>query len=160
MRDTVAPAPVPGEAGFTLVELLVSMTIFLAILAVTLGVLTDVSRGVKKDEARTQAAADAQVGVGRMVRELRAAYDVNAMSGTLMDVSARLGGQNVRLQYDCSVAFTPDDPRNPFDQLYRRCVRRTAPIPDPSSPLVALPASGTVIVDRICPGTSSSSCDS
>ena len=151
-----------ADEGFTLIEVLVAMSIFFVILGVTLGLLTNVARGVKKDEARTQAAEEAQIGVGRMVRELRQADEVVDMTGSAMDVIARIGGNSVHLRYDCDVA-SPDDPGNPFDQFYRRCVRRTAPVTDPTSPTPpALPplTDGTVIVDRLCPGTSTTSCDS
>lgn len=150
------------EAGFTLIELLVSILIFGIVCSATLTLLTSVARGVRKDEARAGAVADAQIGIGRMIRELRQAYDVIDMSGSAIDVYARIAGTNIRLRYDCDAA-TPDDPSNPYDQFYRRCVRRTAPVVDPSSTTPpALPdiTAGDVIIDRICPGTSTSSCDS
>jgi type II secretory pathway pseudopilin PulG len=151
------------EAGFTLIELLVAMTVFIGVLGTTLSVLVNASRGVTKDQVRTDSAMDAQLGVARMVRELRETYDVIDMTGSVMDVYARLRGSNVRLRYDCDVAFTPDDPANPYDQDYRRCVRRTAPVVDPTSstpPTLPDISTGTVIVDRICPGTASASCTS
>src|SRR3954454_15750936 len=151
------------DDGFTLVELLVSMTIFLLDLGGTLDVLTDVTRGVVKDDARTEAAADGQIGVGRMVRELRQAYDVIEMTGSAVDVYARVSGQNVRLRFDCDAPFTPDDPANPYDQNYRRCVRRTAAVTDLSStvpPTRPDLSAGSVVIDRICPGTSPVACDS
>ena len=157
------------EDGFTLIELLVAITIFIAILGITLTVLSNAAKGVKKDEVRTDAALAAQQGLGLMVRELREAYAVvedgtsPGMGPNYMDVYAKLRGNNVRLRYDCDVAFTPDDPNNPYDQFYRRCVRRTAAVTDPTSTTPpALPAisAGTVILDRICPGTSTTSCDS
>jgi prepilin-type N-terminal cleavage/methylation domain-containing protein len=150
------------EDGFTVIELLVSILIFGIVSTVTLSLLTSVARGVRKDEARAGAVADAQIGIGRMVRELRQTYEVIDMSGSTIDAYARIGGANVRLRYDCDAA-TPDDPGNPYDQFYRRCVRRTAPVVDPTSttpPTLPDITAGDVIVDRICPGTSTSACDS
>jgi prepilin-type N-terminal cleavage/methylation domain-containing protein len=158
----IAPVTRQHEDGFTLIEVLVAMSIFLVVLGVTLGLLTSVSRAVRKDEARTGAVADARVGIGRMVRELRQATEVIDMSGSMIDVYARIGGANVRLRYDCDAA-SPDDPANPYDQFYRRCVRRTAPVVDPTSttpPTLPDITAADVIVDRICPGASTVSCDS
>jgi len=150
-----------AEDGLTLIELLVSISIFVGVLAVTLSILANTARGVRKDEVRTDAAMDAQLGLARMVRELRATYQVIDMTATALDVRAHLPAGDVRLRFDCDVAFTPDDPANPFDQDYRRCVRRTAAVTDPNvdPPLPAL-SGGNVVLDRICPGASPTSCAS
>src|SRR3954470_21252662 len=141
-----------SEDGVTLIELLVALTIFMVVLGAVLGVLTAASRGVNDDAVRTQSAIDAQTGIARMVRELRGAYRVSKMSGTLLEFDARINGQPFFIQYDCGVA-TPNDPNNVYAQYYRRCVRKTAVITDVSADDPALPANGTIIVDRICPGT-------
>ena len=148
-----------AEDGLTLIELLVSITIFVGVLGVTLTVLSATARGVRKDEVRTDAAVEAQVALGRMVRELRATYQVIDMTATAIDVRAHLPAGDARLRFDCDAPFTPDDPANPYDQDYRRCVRRTAPITDPSLD-PPLPSAGTVVLDRICPGSSPTSCAS
>lgn len=148
-----------SEDGVTLVELLVSITIFMLVLGAVLGVLTATSRGVTDDAVRTQSTMDAQSGIARMVRELRAAYAVVDMGPNLMDFDARINGQYLRVQYDCSVAY-PDDPANPYDQTYRRCMRKAATVTDVTSPdQPVLPATGSVIVDRLCAGASAATCD-
>lgn len=148
------------EAGFSLIELLVAMTIFMVVLGTTLTVLDSAARGVRKDEVRTDAATDAQQGLARMVRELRDTREVYEMTGSVMDVRVRRQGSDVRVRFDCDVPFTPDDPANPYDQNYRRCVRTTMAadptwlVPPPPPPL----STGQVVLDRICPGTSTTSC--
>src|SRR4051812_46462818 len=148
-----------AEDGLTLIELLVSITIFAAVLAVTLTVLSNTARGIRKDEVRTDAAVDAQLGLGRMVRDLRATYQVIDMTATALDVRAHLPAGDMRLRFDCDVPFTPDDPANPYDQDYRRCVRRTAAVTDPNvdPPLPAL-SGGDRGLRPVFPGASATAC--
>src|SRR3954454_5089550 len=101
-------ARLSAEDGLTLIELLVSITIFVGVLAVTLTILGDTARGVRKDEGRTDAAMDAQLGLARMGRELRAAYQVIDMTATSLAVRAPLPAGDVRLRFDCDVPFPPD----------------------------------------------------
>jgi hypothetical protein len=78
------------------------------------------------------------------------------MTGNAIDVIVSLNGQLLRVRYDCDAA-APNNPANPFDDTYRRCVRTQA-VATPGEDPPALPAlsSGETVVDRVCPGTAGS----
>ena len=102
-----------GESGFTLVELLVGMSIMLVISFAALGLLEVAQRSepeVRETNARIQ---EAQVGMERIVRELRQTSGVVSASPTSLTVNTYLSGSNCaggsgtgarscRVVYSCS----------------------------------------------------------
>lgn len=128
------------ETGFSLIELLVSMALFAVVLGAILALLDTTAKLAPRDQERPQAIREAQVGLERMVRELRQATVVNYVDASSIDVLVTLktGERNVR--YDCNQLPRPDKPGD-----YRRCERREAAL---GAPLPAL-GSGTDIVTRV-----------
>ena len=79
-----------SEAGFTLIELLVASALMLVVFALALGMLQ--LSGQKEPEARAANARiqEAQVGVERVIRELRQAYDVVSATPSSLTVETYL----------------------------------------------------------------------
>jgi prepilin-type N-terminal cleavage/methylation domain-containing protein len=60
-----------GDAGWTLVELLVAMTIFLGLMAIVTTVMVEVSYQTKDNLARTRAVDNAELGLRQIDRQVR-----------------------------------------------------------------------------------------
>ena len=92
------------EDGFSLVELIVVMTM----LTVALGsILTVVERTVRisnEDSERAHAIRSAQVEMLALVREGRQAFRVNSSTATRLDVSVARGATTRRVIYDCTIS--------------------------------------------------------
>jgi prepilin-type N-terminal cleavage/methylation domain-containing protein len=104
------------ERGFSLIELLVAMTVLTTVMVATLSVLDSSSRMARSDTDRASAIQDAQVGLDRMVRELRHTRLVNTASPQVLDVTLLQRGISRRVVIDCSVA-------DPATTGQRRCTR-------------------------------------
>ena len=101
-----------GEAGFTLVELLVAMTLMLLVLGAGFTLLQVVVRS--EPEARTANASiqDAQIVTERMARELRMTYQVNSATANSLSVNTYLqqsstcAGASGTQPRQCRVVYT------------------------------------------------------
>src|SRR6187397_1797147 len=84
------------EAGFTLVELLVAMTLMVLVLGAGFTLLQVVVRS--EPEARTANASiqDAQIVTERMARELRMTYQVNSATANSLSVNTYLQPSSTR----------------------------------------------------------------
>jgi Tfp pilus assembly protein PilX len=125
------------DRGFTLVELMVVSVMLIVILGAIAGLATTAERMAPTDNEGSLQLREAQTGLDGMVRELRAAHAVTAVSDYVIeaDVVQRRTGAASRVRYDCSLA-------HPTLAGARRCVRQV---------LVGGVASGAqpVVVDRI-----------
>lgn len=141
-----------SERGFALTELLVVIVLLTIVLGAVLGVLDAAVQLVPKDQEREYAIREGQSGLDRMSRELRQAYRVNEITPSAMDVNlAKPGTTPVRVEYRCDVAH-PDDPANPYDQAYQRCLRYESS--DVNVDPVFAGATGRLVVDRVLNGAS------
>jgi prepilin-type N-terminal cleavage/methylation domain-containing protein len=104
------------ERGFTLVELLVGMLVLVVVMLATLQVLDDSTRISQRDNERAAAIQDAQVGLDRMVRELRHATTVAGSATVLMATIQRRGVTTANVIFNC-------DPANVVAGV-RRCTRQ------------------------------------
>ncbi len=78
------------ESGFTLVELLVGITIMLIVLAAAFTLLQIVVRSEPAVRAANSSIQDAQITAERMARELRLTSHVNSASATSLSVDTYL----------------------------------------------------------------------
>jgi len=78
------------ESGWSLVELLAAMSIFTFVLVGVLGLLDVSAKTTPKDTERAHAIEEAQVGLERMVHELRQAHTVLSQGPQRMEVLVRL----------------------------------------------------------------------
>jgi prepilin-type N-terminal cleavage/methylation domain-containing protein len=90
------------EAGFTLVELLVAMGLLLVILGAVLALLDTGNNIAVRDQERTHAIRDAQVGLYTMTKELRQAYSIVSSSPYLIEVHVWKNGADHDVTYDCT----------------------------------------------------------
>lgn len=70
------------DAGFTLVEMIVSMTIFGVLLLIVLTTVTGTRRSTETVRQVTNLNEEARLAVNRITRELRQASEITAVSGT------------------------------------------------------------------------------
>jgi prepilin-type N-terminal cleavage/methylation domain-containing protein len=90
------------EAGFTLVELLVASGLLLVVLAAVLALLESSNGIAARDQERTHAIRDAQVGVYAMTKELRQAFSIVSSSPYLIEVHVWKDGADHDVTYDCT----------------------------------------------------------
>ena len=132
-----------SESGFTLVELLVSMSLLTVVIGGLLGLAESVLPVAARDQERAHVLNQAQSGMDRMTRELRQATRVVWTSPTTDAIWVEVDrtGTTVEVLYDCRV--------QPVGKPYRQCVRATGtdPAVSPSA------ANGRVVIDRVLNGT-------
>ena len=124
---------VRSESGWALIELMVVVSLLGLVMAAVLTLLDTTARVAPRDQERAHAIREAQVGLHRMVRELRQAYGVNATTRNYIDVNVTIGDQGRRVVYDCD---------------FPRCVRREGAV-GPTVPS----GSGEVVIARLLNGT-------
>ena len=91
-----------AEAGFTLVELLVAMGLLLVVLGAALALFDSSNTIAARDQERTHAIREAQVGVYAMTKELRQAYSIVSSSPYLIEVHVWKNGADHDVTYDCT----------------------------------------------------------
>ena len=94
----------PGEAGFSLVELIVVMTLLTLALGAILTVVERTTQMSNDDRERAHAIRGAQAELDTVVREARQAFRVNPSTARRLDVSVHKGGVTRRLIFDCNGA--------------------------------------------------------
>ena len=137
------------QAGFSLMELLVAQGLFLLVIGGALSMLDTQSKLAPRDQERAFAMREAQVGMAGLVRELRQTKTVVFASASRFEVELIRNGALRRVGYKCDEAPAVDDPGNPYDQTYVRCMRVEGPAG------AALPSYGTgrPVIDRLLTGT-------
>jgi prepilin-type N-terminal cleavage/methylation domain-containing protein len=138
-----------GESGFTLVELLITMTMLSGIMAALMGIFTTTGPVAGRDQSRALGIMDAQVGLAAMTRDLRQTTVINSAGASAIDFNATIGGVTQRIIYDC----TTTDPGT----SYKRCVKATsatvslAPSLTGAKPVIARVANGATAVFTYSP---------
>ena len=135
------------QAGVTLVELLVVMTMLTIVLAALVRPLFATTDVASRDQARSTAVMDAQAGLYRMTKEVRQAQTIYSATSTSLDFSVRTGGATQRVLYDCG--------SQPSGSSYRQCLRAV------SANLAQAPSSsnGAAVIARVLNGTTSDPSD-
>jgi prepilin-type N-terminal cleavage/methylation domain-containing protein len=123
------------ERGLSLIEMLLTMSLFVVVVAAATSVMDTAQRVGPRDTERANAIREQQVSLDRMVNELRQAYQVLATSPRSMEVLVRLrrpgGHQNLHVAYSCN------------EDAPGKCIRKETIIGQP------LPATGKVVIDRV-----------
>lgn len=110
----------PRDAGFTLVELLMTMTLTLVVASGALGLLEAARPASDAEFMRQVAIGEGRAGLERMVREIRGADSVNSTSGTLIDFNGQTASGSRRIVYECGVSSTVAG--------LRQCTRYEGPV--------------------------------
>jgi prepilin-type N-terminal cleavage/methylation domain-containing protein len=131
-----------SECGYTLVELLVVITVLTGILAALLGPLETSQMSATRDQNYAYAQQEARTGLDSIVSQVRQASVVLATTGNSVDFNIYLSGVAYRVYYECDVPQPTT--------TYRECVRLQVPAG------TALPSlgSGSVVVRNLTNGTS------
>jgi type II secretory pathway pseudopilin PulG len=128
-----------GAAGYALVELLLVASLLIVVLGAILALGETTQRIAPKESERAHVIREAQVGLHRMTRELRHAYEAPTVTGSTMQ-AAVLGanGTTRTVRYDC-------DEAHPTDAAYTRCLRHVFSGGSWTG--------GEVVIDRVLNGT-------
>ncbi|GFN23296.1 prepilin-type N-terminal cleavage/methylation domain-containing protein [Thermanaeromonas sp. C210] len=89
------------RAGFTLVEVVVAVTVFVLALSGALALYLQESRVFKDTEARVEVQEHARIALDRVVRELRTAKEVNEVRATSVTFTLE-DGSRVRYYHDAT----------------------------------------------------------
>ena len=89
------------DAGFTIVELLVSFFLFALLSGAFYSVLFSGSRGSETSRAVADVAEEARLGLNRMIRDTREAHDLSAASATTY---------TIRVDFNGGAGEAPGDP--------------------------------------------------
>lgn len=137
------------EAGFTLIEMMMTAVLLSVILGAVTAVLNQTAKSAARDTERNHAINELRVGLTRMTTELRQAYKIHGCGtatpetctmtdyARTIDFSIRARDKVPRrVIYDCTAPFdgTTNLPRGSqttagtADQLYRTCVRKASTV--------------------------------
>jgi type II secretory pathway pseudopilin PulG len=123
------------ERGLSLVEMLLTMSLFVIVIAAAMSVMDTAERVGPRDTERANVIREQQVSLDRMVNELRQAYQILHTSPRSMEVLVRMrrngGHQNLHVGYYCN------------EEAPGTCIRKEATIGQP------LPATGKVVISRV-----------
>jgi len=130
------------QRGVGLVELVMAMSLFLIVMTAALTVMEAGERVGPKDTERAHAIQEQQVGLYRMVRELRQAHQVLGTSPRSMEVLVRIARNGTHESRHVAYYCNEESPG--------KCIRKEATIGQP------LPATGELVIDRVLNWSSSS----
>ena len=131
------PSDRSGEAGYSLIELLTTISILAVILGAVLALADVTQRIAPRDSARAEAIRETQVGLHAMTRQLRQAYELHMNDANNIEVSYLQNGTLRQVRYEC-------DQPHPTETAYNRCVRYD--VVGGNAP------GGTVVIDRVMNG--------
>jgi hypothetical protein len=124
-----------GERGVGLIELLMAMSLFIFVVMAAVSVMETGERLGPRDTERANAIREQQVGLERMVGELRQAYQVLGTSPRSMEVLVRVRRngthENLHVAYYCN------------EEAPGTCIRKETTIGQP------LPDTGKVVINRV-----------
>jgi len=145
------------EDGFTLVELLLSMSMFVVVLGATTSFYLLASQTGSNDAARSVAVTEESAGIARMAQYLAEAYQVNAPVGsttsTYMDVFVRVPGLgDQRMFFTCAYA----DPTSGYNDCVLYQTSASTPFTAGVAPTGVSPS---IFVPRVVNGTASDPSD-
>jgi type II secretory pathway pseudopilin PulG len=137
-RDKRPPAARGSEAGYALTELLIVATLLVIVLGAILTLGETSQRIAPKESERALVIREAQVGLHRMTRELRHAYQTPTVTGSTIEATVPNGTSGQTIRYVCNVA-------HPSNAAYTRCLRYVV--------VGGVPGAGQLVIDRVLNGS-------
>jgi type II secretory pathway pseudopilin PulG len=128
-----------GEAGYALTELLVVASLLVIVLGAILTLGETSQRIAPQETERAQVIREAQVGLHRMTRELRHAYQAPTVSGSAIQATLAMGGTSRTVRYECNRP-------HPTESAYTQCQRFIV--------TGSTQTGGEVVIDRVLNGNS------
>jgi type II secretory pathway pseudopilin PulG len=139
-RDKRSPRSLRGEAGYALTEVLIVASLLVIVLGAVLTLGESSQRIAPKESERAQVIREAQVGLHRMTRELRHAYQAPTVTGATIQANVVAGTTSRTVRYECNVT-------HPTNAAYTRCMRYVVTGPSQMS-------AGELVIDRVVNGSS------
>jgi prepilin-type N-terminal cleavage/methylation domain-containing protein len=106
---------VAEQSGFTLVELLVSISLLGFVMTATLAVLSSGAQTAARDNERTLAVREAQTGLNRIIHDFRQATAIDSATANRVRIhvqtattSAATAFQDTYVEYDCGTTASGD----------------------------------------------------
>jgi prepilin-type N-terminal cleavage/methylation domain-containing protein len=143
-------ARICSQRGYTLIEMLVGMTLTLFIAAATLTLLEAATRAQSRDQSYAQEITSTQTALARMVHDLRQATAFGLVSPNAIQFQMVAGGATINVKYDCTASDS-------LGAAYRRCARTQAVAP--GTPPAAGTALGALDIQHVANGTLATFCN-
>jgi prepilin-type N-terminal cleavage/methylation domain-containing protein len=137
-------AAVQPEDGFTLVEVLVSISLLAVVLGLLMIPIVGSQRIERRDENYAYSQQEARTGIESMVAQIRQATAILSQpSQNAVVFNITLAGHALTVLYECDI----NQPNSPANTTYHECVRaQTAQGGNPN------PSSGTVVARNLLNG--------
>ena len=114
-----------GQDGYTMVEMLISITVLLAALVPIFDVLVVGRHTQSRDAAYADELQTADVALNRMVHDIRGASSFQTVTPGLLKFQLKQNGTTYNVSYDCTASDSLGSP-------YTRCARTQAVAPTPA----------------------------
>lgn len=145
---------IASQAGFTLIEMLVSAILSIVVLTAVLSALEASQNAQSRDQEWALVIQEARTGLATMTHEIRQAYKIKPEETTHTKITfyATIASKSWEIQYNCA------EPQAGTE--YHECVRRAAqfavqgePGKEEEVPPTSLPATGVPVIKDVINGT-------
>lgn len=147
-----------GDAGFTLIEVLVASALSVVVFGSILSVLVTSQTTQARDQEWALVLEEARSTLSQMVTELRQTYEITSDSSNAIEFYATIGEKHYRILYNCAEKEASSE--------YNMCVRKAiqftkegATLTPPTSAEMAA-AKAEPVIHEVLNGTSADSSDS
>ena len=136
-----ATAVLDGQAGFTLVEILVAIILFSIVIGALMAPIVLSIKDQTRDANYAWAQQSARTELDSMVSQIRQAWSILSSGPNAVEMNVNLNGVALVVYYECDVP----QPGTP----YRECVRLQAPAGSPLPPL----STASIAITHLTNGT-------
>jgi Tfp pilus assembly protein PilW len=139
-----------SQRGYTMIDMLVGMTLTLIIAGATMTLLESVTRTQSRDQNYAQEITNTQTALARLVHDLRQASSFSLVSPNVLQFQMVANGTAINVRYDCTASDS-------LGAAYRRCARTQATAP------ASAPTAGTALgagdIQHVSNGTLATFCN-
>jgi Tfp pilus assembly protein PilW len=132
MKKTDTKRPPRGDAGFSLMELIIAMALTVVVMGISATLLASAVRVRAREDRRSDAIADARRALNTMTREIASAgYELPASIAGNGIVAADSGSTSIRVisnsdRFSTAAGATPDEPASQDEDVVYRWVNDPA----------------------------------
>lgn len=138
------------ESGYTFIELLIAMSIFLVITSATFAALEFVTKVQTRDQAYADEITTTQAALARLVHDVREATSFQLITPNAVEFQFAEGGTTYNVEYNC-------DASDSLGSAYTRCARTQAVAP--TAPPAASSTVGALDIQHVENGAISTFCN-
>jgi prepilin-type N-terminal cleavage/methylation domain-containing protein len=139
-----------GQHGYTMIEMLVGMTLTLFIAGATLTLLEAATRAEGRDQSYAQEITSTQTALARLVHDLRQARSFQQIAPNAIQFQLTTSGTTYNVRYDCTATDS-------LGSAYRRCARTSAVAP--TAPPAYGANLGSLDIQHVANGSISTFCN-